>query len=354
MTSRVGPVGRGALAGREEIRRRRLLLGLALLLVLSVGPVFGHHFAEGLEQGLRGHDHLGPLCLIAVHEILLPLHWLFHALVVGGVLYAVFDRLRASARVRGALAPLTAEPPAPDGPFARAAAAVGLDPRRVRVVHGLPNPAFTVGWLRPRVYVAAALAERLPPEQLEALLAHEGAHVRRRDPLRISALRFLALVLFWLPALRRLADDVADEAEIQADDAAARERPLALAQAILTLAGWSFGDARLEQAVGFSQRRNLLDRRIRRLAGEDPPVGSHVTRRSIVGALLALGLVWSSGAIMAHPLPEIDAEHHLLHCEHPGRLPFSHLFCFPQALRVDGDRCPHLRAAPAPTAGEGA
>ena len=60
------------------------------------------------------------------------------------------------------------------------------------------------------------------------------------------------------------------------------------------------------------------------------------------GALLALALVWVSGAIMAHPLPT-GADHHLLHCEHPGEFPATHLFCFPQALRVEGDRCPHAR-----------
>ena len=37
-------------------------------------------------------------------------------------------------------------------------------------------------------------------------VAHEGAHVRRYDPLRFSLLRAMACALFWLPALRRLAD----------------------------------------------------------------------------------------------------------------------------------------------------
>jgi Zn-dependent protease with chaperone function len=332
---------RVGLAGREERRRRRLLLGIGLMLVLSFGPVFGHHFADGLESGLRGHDHLGPLCLIAAHEILQPVHLLFHALIVAGVAYAVFDRARAVRRLRAALAPLTASRPARGEAFWNAATAAGLDPGRMRVVRGLPSPAFTVGWLAPRVYVAEGLAARLTGPELEALLVHEGAHVARRDPLRLSALRFLALLLFWIPALRRLADDVADEAEIQADDVAARERALPLATALLTLAGWRYGDAALEQAVGFSQRRSLLDRRIRRLAGDDPEVESHVTRRSIAGALAALAVVWVSGAIMAHPLPEVGADHHLAHCEHAGELPFGHLYCFPQALRVQGDECPH-------------
>ncbi|HEU0078183.1 MAG TPA: hypothetical protein VFQ76_11070, partial [Longimicrobiaceae bacterium] len=62
-----------------------LLLGTATLLVLSVGPVFGHHFATGLEHGLRGQDHFGALCLIALHELLQPVHLLFHFLIVAGL-----------------------------------------------------------------------------------------------------------------------------------------------------------------------------------------------------------------------------------------------------------------------------
>jgi Zn-dependent protease with chaperone function len=330
-----------ALVTREETHRRWLLVAISALLLLSVSPVFGHHFATGLEHGLRGQDHLGPICLIALHEMLAPVHYLFHALVIGGLLYAAYDRTRAALRVRRVLTPLKAAIPEEGDRFWSAAVGAGVDPQRVRVVEGLPNPAFTVGWLKPRIYVTGSLRERLSPDELAALLAHEGAHVARRDPLRLSLLRFLAQTLFWIPALRKLAADVADEAEVQADDVAARERPLALASAILALAGWGQPHAAFGDTVGFAQRVSLLDRRIRRLTGEDPPVESHVTRVSVVGALLALALVWSSGAIMAHPLPTEADSHHLRHCEHPEDWPVSHLVCYPDALWKRGDLCPH-------------
>jgi hypothetical protein len=86
-----------------------------------------------------------------------------------------------------------------------------------------------------------------------------------------------------------------------------------------------------------------VERRIRRLAGEEPVVQSYVTRGSIGGALLALALVWTSGAIMVHPLPTGTAGVHALHCQHPGRLAVTHLFCFPGAFRTDSDVCPHAR-----------
>ncbi len=332
-----------ALVSREEGRRRALLLGISALLLLSVAPVFGHHFAVGLEHGLRGKDHLGALCLIALHELLAPVHWGFHALVVAGLLLATADRARAALRTRRTLAALPGEVPSPADALGTAALAVGLDLRRVRVVDGLPTPAFTAGWWRPRVYVSASLPGRLSGDELEALLAHEEAHLARRDPLRLSALRFVALVLFWIPALRRLADDVADEAEVQADDRAARERPLALASALVALAGWGRLDRPPGAGVGFASPAALLERRVRRLAGEEPPPVSHVTRRSLAGALLALVLVWASSAIEVHPMPADHAAHPLDHCGHPGEPSLGHLLCRWDA--PPGRLCPHALAS---------
>lgn len=334
-----------ALITREDAHRRTLLLGIGTLLLFSISPLFGHHFAAGLEQALRGQDHLGAMCLIALHALLRPVHLLFHVLMVVGLAYAVYDRFHAVLRVRRALGPLhTAEPTVGDA-FWQAATAAGIDPRRIRVVRQLPNPAFTVGWFRPRIYVAEAVAHRLGADELQALLAHEGAHVARRDPLRLSLLRFLALTLFWLPALRRLADDMADEAEIQADDRAAREQPLALASAILALASWRTTASAWGEGVGFAQRTDLLDRRIRRLAGEEPPPVSRLTRGSVVGAMLALALVGASGAIMSHPLPVDHLAHPSNHCGHPGESPFGHLFCRWDVRPEAGRLCPHAPVA---------
>lgn len=330
-----------ALVSREEAHRRTLLLGIAALLVLSLSPVFGHHLATGLDQALHGQDHLGPVCLIAVHQFLAPVHFLFHLLLAVGVLFAAYDRARAVYRLRRVLAPLHTNSPHDGDPFYTAAIAAGVDPVRVRIVEGLPISAFTAGWLRPRIYLAHTLAGCLDPEELTSVLAHEGTHLSRRDPLRLSLLRFLALTLFWIPALRRLAADVADEAEIRADDHAARGRPLELAAAILKLAQWGQPYTELGDAVGFADRMALIDRRIRRLAGENPPVTSHLTRRSLVFALLALSLVWASGGIMVHPLPTDSATGRLLHCDYPGEIAFNHLLCFPAALRNAGVPCPH-------------
>lgn len=333
-----------AMVAREQKHRRRLLGAVGTLLFLSVSPVFGHHVAQGAETLLGNADHIGPLCLVALHVLLAPVHGLVHLLVIAGLLYAAWDRFRAWRQMRCVLGDLDATHPAEGDAFAIAARAASLPRHSIRVVAGLPNPAFTAGFVKPSVYVAAELAERLTAPQLAAVLAHEGAHVARRDPLRLSLLRFLACTLFWLPALRRLADDVADEAEVQADDRAAGDRPLVLASALLAVA--ALGTPRPIAGVVGLARHDILERRVRRLAGEAPIARTHVTRRSIAGAAGALLLVWISGAIMAHPLGaaghgELATDAASRDCTSHDGPAILHVFCDGTPFGSAAGDCPH-------------
>lgn len=332
-----------ALTLREQSRRRAVLWAIASLLVLSTSPVFAHHLALGAQLLFAGADHLGAFCLTALRLLFAPVHYAFHIILAMGLAYGVWDRWRAWRSGVHALGPLEAAVPAPGDVFWQAAQEAGVDAHRLRLVAGLPSPALTVGTIRPVIYVARELELELTRDELVAVLAHEGAHLARRDPFRLSVLRFLACVLFWIPTLRRLADDMADEAEILADDRAARGRPLVLATAILTLAQ-RHSHARAPDAprpsVGFCQR-HLLDRRVRRLAGEPAPAHSHVTRRSVMGALAALSLAWSSGLLMALPLPAALAAQHASHCEHHGESAIQHLFCLGGPFAALARECPH-------------
>ncbi len=310
------------LVDREQRHRRLLLLGLTALLVLSVSPIFGHHVLGASAWLPASLEHLGPFCMVALHHLLAPVHGGFHLLLQAGVLFALIERTRAVWRHTRTMRSLSVMACGTDARLAAAAHAVGCAPDRVHLVDGLLSPAFTSGWFTPHIYVSRALPSQLCRDELEAVLAHEQAHARRRDPLRQFAWRTLAGVLFWLPAIRRLAEELADEAEIRADDVAARERALPLASAILRMAGADVGPVGL--SVGF-QRRDLLERRVRRLAGEDAVVGFQVSRRTLVSAALILVAVWTSGVIVLHPLPA--AGHATQHCTHTGAWQLSHLFC---------------------------
>lgn len=303
----------GDVAQSEARRQRALVVGLIALSVLSIAPLFAHHVEQlGGNSFMRASD-LGGVCLVALHELLAPVHTLFHVALVAGLAYATLDRFARARVANRTLASLRAETPTVGEAWWSLAVEAGCDPRVLRIVGGLPNPAFTVGWLRPRIYLAAELADHLPPDELRAVIAHEWAHVQRRDPLRLSLYQFIASVFFWIPAVGRLADDVADETEVRADDAAAASRggvtPTALASALVSVATWMAasgshrsGAARqLPETVGFASG-GLLDRRVRRLTGGTVRGKSHLTGRATTAAAVTLMLVWASGVIVAHPL----------------------------------------------------
>ena len=322
----------GNLRVRENTHRRILLASAATLLIFATLPTIAHHLPVQLAEPLPGAQHLWGFCLVALGEILDPVHHLFHLALAIGLAYGFWDRVRAVRKMRSVLADLAANVPVENDSIWEAAVAAGIDPVDVRVVAGLPNPAFTVGAFSPRIYVASNLGDRLSREELAMVLSHERAHVRRRDPLRLSVYRFLSCTFFWIPALRCLSDDIADEAEIEADNAAGSRAPLVLASAILRLADC---DAPPVAATVAFQNPDLLQRRIRRLAGEETALPSRLTRRSIVGACLSIALVVASG-LAAEQGPGGPS-----HCRHAHNFPFAHLLCVGASWQHMETHCHH-------------
>lgn len=346
-------------AGRDLSRRRLLLLGISGLTLLATIPIVAHHALGSGANLLEGRDNIGNLCLVALHIILAPVHSGFHIALILGLLYAAVDRGLAWARLNRGIDILPVMKIPSSGPFPEAITAAGIDPARVRIVAGLANPAFTAGWWSPRIYLAAELSQRLSGPELECLVAHERAHLKRRDPLRLAVLRFFACLLFWIPALRKLAADVADEAEFEADDVAANGKPLVLASAILNVALWR-ESARTAAAVGFIAH-DLVEERVRRLSGEIQPSRSHVTSRSLIAATAMLAAVLSSGIVVAHPLraaQPVAETHSGMHgrtsgtahrgkCRGHHELVILHLLCGGVPFGLSGVDCPdHHISAP--------
>lgn len=88
---------------------------------------------------------------------------------------------------------------------------------RVTVVEATEPFAFTHGLLAPRVVLSDALLDVLERDELAAVLAHEAAHVRSRDPLKVFVARVLVAREFYLPALRHLSRRFVAGRELAAD-----------------------------------------------------------------------------------------------------------------------------------------
>jgi Zn-dependent protease with chaperone function len=306
-----------------ELRGRVLLYGgVGGLLVLTLAPLLlpdvGGVFAPLLERCRELLAH----CLLALRAAGAPLYWLPILLLVGGTAYASIDRVRVWIRLDRLLAYHSTRLPYPDEPIGRLAREFGLG-RRVRVLVGLaPNPAFTVGVLRPRVYIAEELQQTLTPLELRAVFRHELYHLRRHDPLRFAVLRFLSKSLFWLPLLRVWIEELMEAAELMADDfAAARSGgvdPLDVASALIALG--RANERALTGAVSIGGFR-LLDRRVRRLAGVPIAVSPRLPIRPALLSFGALAIFWTLSLLSppsAHALPTMHAHEPCPHGVHAG------------------------------------
>ncbi|HEU4851788.1 MAG TPA: M56 family metallopeptidase [Telluria sp.] len=134
----------------------------------------------------------------------------------------------------------------------------------VRVVEDLASP-ITAGWLRPVVLVPASLVTGMPPELLEALLAHEMAHIKRMDYLVNLGQNVIETLLFYHPAVWWISKQVRDEREKIADDFAASQlgEPRRLALALSELEKIQFSHYRLAQAANGGDLMSRIKRLIK-------------------------------------------------------------------------------------------
>ncbi len=121
----------------------------------------------------------------------------------------------ALARLRATARPLT-EGPAHDA-LARLGRSRPLPAVRLMASHEAAHLG-TAGILRPVILVPDALAQVLQPLELEAILEHELAHVRRRDPLVDALQAALACVLWFFPVVWLLGRRLAVERERACDE----------------------------------------------------------------------------------------------------------------------------------------
>jgi beta-lactamase regulating signal transducer with metallopeptidase domain len=105
--------------------------------------------------------------------------------------------------------------------------AVAQIARRVGLRHAvqayesaLAQVPMVVGWLRPVVLVPSSALTGLSPQQLRAVLAHELAHIRRRDALVNLLQGLIESLFFFHPAVWWLSNRLRVEREYCCDDVA--------------------------------------------------------------------------------------------------------------------------------------
>jgi len=170
----------------------------------------------------------------------------------------------------------------------------------------LTAPAV-IGWMKPMVLLPARVLTGLTGDQIEALIAHELAHVRRHD-FAINLLQTaLEALLFYHPAVWWVSKGIRAEREYCCDDMALRVTTdeVAYARALTTLESWRG----VEPQIGMSTLGGSLMLRIQRMLGIRPSAPRARVPLTALGVLLVASTLGATAFGYAAPQdPELLRE----------------------------------------------
>ena len=278
--------------------RQRLFAGHVTLLALAVAPLatlLGHLQDSAPPVALQAAGGAVVSAMqattretgIAADTWLLWLvgAWLAGVLVLSLRLWREWRRLR---RLCDTALPVSAEWQAR---FETLAARLGVQMKvRLRQGAAIVTPML-VGVLRPTVLLPASLFARLPADQLELILVHELAHLRRLDPLFNLLQTGLDTLLFYHPAVHWISRKVREDRELCCDDIVVTSGGdrLRYARALLALAEARAHDVPLPALAAAG---GALLERVERIVELPAPRVSNSQSLVAVGLLGVLSLAW--------------------------------------------------------------
>jgi len=177
--------------------------------------------------------------------------------------------------------------------FTRIAAALGVHkPVLLRVSDAIAGPV-TIGALRLVVLLPLSALTGLGPDELDVVLAHELAHVRRADFAWNLVQTVVETLFFFHPAVWWISARVRHERELCCDDLALQvcPNPVVYASALLHLEQQRSRQLHLAMALDGHQTRQNLLMRVARILGEPGPVARRIERPFSLAAVFAGALV---------------------------------------------------------------
>jgi bla regulator protein blaR1 len=214
--------------------------------------------------------------------------------------------------------------------------------RAIRYCESLHLDAPAVaGWIRPVVLLPVSALSGLSTAQLEAVIAHELAHIGRFDAFVNLFQVAVETLLFYHPAVWWLGKRVRLEREHCCDDAAVAlcGSPVTYAHALTRMA-----ESKAAPQLAMAANRSPLVARIARL------LGANTTAESFRGANLSAGVLCLSAALLAGSALLGSVRHVQAQTPAPARTPVEAQPISPgyQGL-VANVPTAHARVAPAPS-----
>lgn len=169
----------------------------------------------------------------------------------------------------------------------RYAAYMGIQKKVKVYISALVHSPLTVGFLKPIILIPLATINQLTPQQMEAVILHELAHIRRMDYLINMIVSVTEILLFFNPFSQLIIKIIQKERENSCDDWVMQfqYQPTMYAEALLKMAKYQHQTLFTMQANG---NKNELLHRIERILYNKQP---NYTYKQPAWALLLLLLI---------------------------------------------------------------
>jgi beta-lactamase regulating signal transducer with metallopeptidase domain len=148
-----------------------------------------------------------------------------------------------------------------------------------------------VGFLKPVILFPFQLMSQLPAEQVEAVLLHELAHIRRKDYF-VNILQNLAEIIFFFnPGVLWISSLIRDERENCCDDIAVAETKCKkeFVHALVSFQEYNLNSSRY--SLAFPGRKNHLLIRVKRILTNNNKTLNNMEKISLASGIVIIGLI---------------------------------------------------------------
>lgn len=147
-----------------------------------------------------------------------------------------------------------------------------------------------LGYLKPVIIIPAGILTGIPENQIEAIIAHELAHIRRNDYLVNIFQIFIEIVFFYHPAVWYISSAIRAERENCCDDIALTTCDGSITYAKALVSVQELKPGKVYSAVAFSGQKKQLLNRIKRMVMKTE-MKSNVSDRIIATLIVSIGII---------------------------------------------------------------
>lgn len=183
--------------------------------------------------------------------------------------------------------------------FRKVAEQIGVQQKMALLESSLVKVPMVVGYFKPIVLLPIGTINALEVAEVEAILAHELAHIYRHDYLVNLLQSIIEVLFFYHPAIWWVSKIVRTERENSCDDVAlsVTGSPLIIAKALANLEALRLSSPPL--SLAFTGSKNQLLKRISRLLGKPMKTNNNFMEGMIAVVVIALCLTTINSRVQA-------------------------------------------------------